>query len=49
MKEWRAHEKRKEGEDDEVEMRDFCKTGKKRRVTMEGMRRRKNDQNQTSS
>lgn len=46
---WRADEISKEGEDDEVEMRDFCKTGEKRRVTMEGMRRRKNDQDQTSS
>lgn len=33
MKGWKAHELSEEGEDNEVEMRDFCKTRKKWRLT----------------
>lgn len=33
VKGWRADEISEEGEDDEVEMRDFCKTWGKRRLT----------------
>ena len=50
MKGGRADEISKEGENDEVEMRDFCKTreGKETDKKMEGLRRSKNDQDQTS-
>lgn len=46
----RRDEISKEGEDDEVEMRDFSKTGEEKGPDkkMEGLRRSKDDQTQTS-